>query len=346
MIYFENTALQSACLHLVGNKGRGEGILLSVSPMQVDNSIRPILLQFFISPFKSAERYSFFHHSGLEFNFVCKIVRGVFNNPESLYDSSVMLANQLYDCSENNRIKGGEFYVAYFKEVEVDGIITDAVGLFKTENKETYLHVVSRDGKNDMEQEAGININKLDKGCIVFNMNQEEGYSLAIIDNTNKTEAKYWIEDFLQARPRSDEFHQTQTVLQAAKKYITKQLPVEREITKGEQAELLNKSLRFFQENECFEISRFSNVVMGDNSHALSFEQFAESYSASSSLELVDGFNISASAVKKYSRSTKSVIKLDRNFHIYIHGGEGLIKRGYDEASGMEFYQLFFEKEE
>lgn len=32
--------------------------------------------------------------------------------------------------------------------------------------------------------------------------------------------------------------------------------------------------------------------------------------------------------------------------HIYVHGGDGLIKKGYDEATGMEFYQLFFKNEE
>ena len=38
----------------------------------------------------------------------------------------------------------------------------------------------------------------------------------------------------------------------------------------------------------------------------------------------------------------KSVIKLDKNFHIYVHGGEGLIRKGYDPETGMAFYQLYF----
>lgn len=54
----------------------------------------------------------------------------------------------------------------------------------------------------------------------------------------------------------------------------------------------------------------------------------------------------SESAVKKSSRSMKSVIKLDKNFHIYVHGGEGLIKKGYDPETGMAFYQLYFKEEE
>jgi hypothetical protein len=50
--------------------------------------------------------------------------------------------------------------------------------------------------------------------------------------------------------------------------------------------------------------------------------------------------------VKKQAKAFKNVIKLDCNFHIYVHGGEGLIKKGYDEETGMEYYQLYFKKEE
>ena len=325
MIYSENTALQAACLHIVGNKSLEEGLSLSSSPMRIDSSMLPVLTHFFISSFNSDERYAFFHHSGLAFNFVHKVVTGIFENPGTLYGSSVMLANQLYDCSEHSKIKGGELYVAYFKDVEIDGKIADAVGLFKAEKKDTYLRVITKNGNNGLEQEYGININKLDKGCLVFNLERENGYVIAVIDNTNKTEAKYWVEDFLQAKPRSDEYRHTRSILSATKNFITKQLPNDRDVTKGEQAELMDKTLRYFQENECFEMEDFSSRVMGDKQLSADFGQYVESYMAKNNLEQVGCFDISASAVKKSSRSMKSVIKLDKNFHIYVHGGEGLI---------------------
>jgi hypothetical protein len=46
------------------------------------------------------------------------------------------------------------------------------------------------------------------------------------------------------------------------------------------------------------------------------------------SIDREDGFSISAEAVKKQSRVFKSVLKLDKNFHIYIHGDKELIERG------------------
>ena len=42
----------------------------------------------------------------------------------------------------------------------------------------------------------------------------------------------------------------------------------------------------------------------------------------------------------------KKVIKLDDNFHIYVHGRRELIERGYDEEKGQTFYKIFFDQEE
>ena len=346
MIYSENTALQAVCLHIVGNKNLEEGVQLSESLMRLNQSMLPILTQYFMASFKSDERYSFFHHSGLEFNFVYKVVSSIFDDPEALYQSSVKLANHLYENSTHNKIKSGEFYVAFFRDMEVDGKKADAVGLFKSETKDTFLKVVSHNGNNELEPESGININKLDKGCLVFNLNREEGFVIAIIDNTNRTEAKYWVEDFLHAKQRSDEYKHTRMLLSATKYYITKELPSECDVTKGEQAEILDKAFRYFKDNETFEMDTFNERVLGEEKLATGFVEYVDAYMAKNEMEPLDRFSISESAVKKSSRLMKSIIKLDKNFHIYVHGGEGLIKKGYDAITGMEYYQLFFKNEE
>jgi hypothetical protein len=49
-------------------------------------------------------------------------------------------------------------------------------------------------------------------------------------------------------------------------------------------------------------------------------------------------------AVKKQERIFKSVLKLDKNFHIYIHGDRELIEQGMD-ADGRKFYKIYFEEE-
>ena len=60
---------------------------------------------------------------------------------------------------------------------------------------------------------------------------------------------------------------------------------------------------------------------------------------------IADRCELSAPAVRRQARGITSVIKLDRNFHIYVHGDRQLIRKGFDDATGMHYYQLFFENE-
>ena len=50
------------------------------------------------------------------------------------------------------------------------------------------------------------------------------------------------------------------------------------------------------------------------------------------------------SAIKKQARSIKSIIKLDKNFHIYVHGSRKLIEQGADEE-GRKFYKIYYKEE-
>ena len=50
-------------------------------------------------------------------------------------------------------------------------------------------------------------------------------------------------------------------------------------------------------------------------------------------------------AVKKQARVFKSVLKLDKNFHIYIHGNRDLIEQGTDER-GRKYYNIYYEEEQ
>lgn len=45
----------------------------------------------------------------------------------------------------------------------------------------------------------------------MFNTEREEGFAVCVVDNTNRAEARYWIDDFLHVRPRQDNYHNTGT---------------------------------------------------------------------------------------------------------------------------------------
>lgn len=130
------------------------------------------------------------------------------------------------------------------------------------------------------------------------------------------------------------------------KTFVTKELPQQFEVTKADQAELINESVKFFKGKEEFDFEDFGNEVLKQPEVIQSFNDFSNKYQQERDIEIADNFTISDAAVKKQSRAFKSVIKLDKNFHIYVHGNNQYIKKGYDETTGMHYYQLFFKEEQ
>lgn len=342
----EITQLEMACLHHIGRKAEGEGMLLSDSPLVLDEVSRRNLFTYCFSSFREGETLCFFNELGLEYNESYNCVRKAFADRGTFVQQSRDIAKLLYERSVHPGIKSGDLIVVFFVDCEINGFVTDAIGLYKCENTTSFLSMSCDENGAEIATLQGIDLRRVDKAALIFNINEEDGYVMTVVDNTNRTEAKYWVDEFLQAKPRSDEYQHTQNFLRATKSFITRQLPVDREVTKGEQAELMDKTLRYFKENDTFDRVDFNQQVMPDEELATGFGQFVDSYMDKNDLVPVESFNISESAVKRQTRFMKSVIKLDRNFHIYVHGGEGLIKKGYDEETGMEYYQLYFKKEE
>lgn len=347
MIHTQDTSIQSIVLHKVGNKSADEGLHLSQEALQPGEEIRNLLLHYFVSPFKQEEYFHLFHESGLHMNEVFSFVSSIFDEPESLYNYSVDLAKHLYEQSTHPKIKGGEFYVVYFRDMLLDGEILDAVGLFKSESRETYLKVYPTGGNYDIQSDSGININKLDKGCLIFNTEADQGYVVAAIDNLNKnSDARYWFDLFLQIKQREDKYYHTQQAIAMCKSFVTQKLPEEFQMDRADQAEILNDSAEYFKEHDSFDMKDFAEQVIRQPEAVQSFMGYKADYEEMNDLELAETFDISEEAVKKKARYLKSVIKLDKNFHVYIHGKRERVKKGIDPETGLNFYQLLFEKED
>ena len=129
--------LDSLVIHWVGNKSNDDGITISKHKVELTENTSSILLKYFISSFKYDDLYKFHHTSNLELNEVYNYVSNIFQNRSCILEQSQLLAKFLYELSTHPNIKSGEFYIAYFTNCEVENINTDAIGIFKSENKET-----------------------------------------------------------------------------------------------------------------------------------------------------------------------------------------------------------------
>jgi hypothetical protein len=330
----------------VGRQDDANSLILAKDTLHIEEpEIKDLLCHYFLSPFKSSEYFNLYHDTDINMNEVFVCVSKIFDNPNVLHEQSVILAQHLHEQSIHPKIKSGEFYTVYFKDCIVDGEMVDAVGLFKSENKDTFLKVLQAGDGFEIESEQGVNINKLDKGCLIFNTEREQGYVASVVDNTGKgAEAQYWFDAFLHVRQRRDEFYNTQQTLSLCKSFVRDELPQRFEISKADQAALLNKSVRFFKEKDNFNAEEFANEVMEDPEVIESFHRYKTDYQQTHDTEIADDFAISESALKQQARVFKSVIKLDKNFHIYVHGNRNLIEQGV-EANGKKFYKIYYEEE-
>jgi len=350
MITFLEASLQQLSIHKTGNKQLDEPLLLSEAPLELqDDILGDLLMQYFLKPFeKQNEIYRLNHSSGnLQLNEVYHFAAAIFDNKEDFHANSCQLAKHLYELANHPKIKAGELYVVHFNNLQIEGELHEAIGIFKSEQKEPYLTVLHQDSGFTLQyQQEAINIKKLDKGCIIFNTEKEAGYKVAVVDNTNRSEAVYWMDEFLQLKVRNDDYNQTNNVLSVYKTFVTEKMDDEFEISKADKIDLLNRSINYFKKKDHFDLEEFSNEVIANEQGIAMFKDYKKQYEQEFESPIDDSFSINNMAVKKQARVYKSVLKLDRNFHIYIHGNKELIEKGFDEAKNMNYYKVYFKEEQ
>lgn len=351
MVTFFEASLNIISVHHVGNSGQNEMYALSDHPLEMSDEVVPkLLLQYFLKPFeKINEVYHLTHSSNdLNLNEVYHFVTQAFEDEAKFHEASEEIAKYLYRVANHPKIKAGELYVAYFNRVQIEGELQDAIGIFKSENKETYLKVYPDRGGFQVDyEENAVNINKLDKGSLIFNSEKENGYKVVVVDNTSRGQeaAAYWKDEFLHLKIRNDSFNQTSNALGLYKNFVEQKLDSEFELGKADKIDLLNRSMKYFNEKETFDLDEFTGEVLGNPQAIESFKNFKSQFETEYDSPIADSFEISGSAVKKQSRIYKSVLKLDKNFHIYIHGDKELIEKGFDDEKHLNYYKVYFKDE-
>ena len=101
----------------------------------------------------------------------------------------------------------------------------------------------------------------------------------------------------------------------------------------------------FFKKADTFNENLFKEEVVSDPQIIDAFENFKNYYEEKNELALKDQFDVSNSAVKDEKKYFKHVLKLDKNFHVYIHGQKKYIEKGYDSDRDMNYYKLYFREE-
>jgi len=129
------------------------------------------------------------------------------------------------------------------------------------------------------------------------------------------------------------------------KSFVLEQVPEEFEVDRTVQMELLNRSSGYFDDHEEVNTKEFASSILEQPELIESFENYKEQYQEERGVEIQDEFKTAKPAVKAGKKFFKSVLKLDKNFHIYVHGNPQNIESGFDEERGMKYYKVFFKEE-
>ncbi|MXN92925.1 nucleoid-associated protein [Flavobacterium sp. Sd200] len=350
MINLFNTQIETLSIHRVGNKSRSEAIFLSEQPYKPSDEIVPLLKEYFFKPFRDKEEnyFQFAHDVHLDYHDMYNYATEMFANPNMAHEISKKITKHLFEQSNHPHIKNGEVYVAYLTNLNIDNNPVDAIGIFKSEIKTDFLQF-NEDGSNlEMILQQGINLNKLDKGCLIFNYKKEDGYKILTVDH-NRYDARYWLEHFLSVDAFQDENFMTKKYMKFVQDFAKDVvLPAE---DKKEEVMFMNRAVNHFAKNDMFEETAFLNEVIDNPDLIPEFKNYKVEKAPKYSIEDVTSFPIANAAVTDARKKIKNVINLDTNIQIKMdfinaESAEKFVEKGWDEEKQMYYYLVYFNKEQ
>jgi hypothetical protein len=349
MLEFSSTSIKRLSITWVGNKNRYEGVQVPKTTLvPVHDFAHEVLISTFLKPFEKQEEFFYFHHEeDVSNNRIYQACMNIFADQDTMSEQATQITQILYECALSPKVNGGEFFVAYFDEVLLGGEPCAAIGIFKIQTKDSYLKVERTADSFALNVIEGIPTGKLETAALIFNVDETEGYRVCAIDSVSKKDELSFVkDDFLKIRPIEDSYFNTRHYITMASEFITQQAPRKLNLDRADQIDLLNRSADYFKDNEYFEVDDFAGTLFPEEEQQEAFKEFRDEYAKANVVPLEDKFDISGQAVKKQAKVFKSVIKLDKNFHIYVHGRRDLIEKGFDDDKGKKYYKVFFEDEE
>ncbi len=343
-MFFSDTQITNFAIHSIRENLGEKEVILSEEELQLDEDLSLVLKTYFFKKFeKPNSLFHFTHEHDLSMNEVFCFCQMIFEGEADFIEVSQAISNFLYTKSKSSSIKTGEVYITKVTGIVFEDQVVNGIGIFKSENKDTFLKVYPDETGFGISADQGININKLDKGAVILDVENEHGYVVAMIDNVNKQEqAKYWKDDFLGVDYRTDVFHKTQQTIDVVKGFVEQGMENADQI---EKIDFMHRSFEYLKENDQFNQEEFKEIVLQSEDKKAGFEEFVQTLPEEYNFDLDSEFEISKPAIKNNKRYIRSVIKLDKNYHIYVHGRRDWIERGVDQEKQLNYYKVYFENE-
>lgn len=348
MITRKNASISKFIIHKVGNKFNDTKNAFSEKLVDFDEASYDLMLPFLLRPFGSVvQSYRFNHHANISLNEINSYCTQIFNDEDAFIDVSKHIVTHLYEQSTSAQIKTGDVLIVMFEGIEFNEITTNAIGIFKIENKVNFFQTYLENNSYDVLVQKGISSKKVDKGCLILNQTDTEGNIILSVDN-NSYDAQYWLNQFLNIKYADDANNHTQQYIALCKDFSTEILKP----TYGAQEQniFLAKTIDFFKENEVVNLERFKEELFEEDKHKNLFDDYKKTFEDEQNIVLRNQFDVAESVVNKEKKKIKTDIKLDTNIQIKLDidapdASAEYLERGYDNEKKMHFYKVFFNVE-
>ncbi len=345
MVDFSNIYLEKLAIHKVGNPTQEIENFVSNDLFKPTDDLRETLLTYFLKSFKKTDTiYQLLHQPEEKENPLYLAAESLFSVPERLLEESEKILHHLFAQSNHPNIKIGELFVCYFSSILIEDQLVDGIGIFKAETKNSYLQVTEKGEVLDVSHHLGSNVEKLDKGCLILNMEKQDGYRVLSVDN-NAYDTAYWLYDFLNVDQVKNGSFYTKSYLELVDNFSNEIIAPETD--KQEQMKFLSDSVEYFATHETFDIDEFTEKVIPHNEkRAAEFKSFQQEVIP----ESADTFTISKDTFKSASKKIKNIIKLDTKIQIKLDlndpaACDKFIEKHYDDTRKMYYYKVYFNEE-
>lgn len=348
MISRKNASISKFIIHKVGNKFNDTKNAFSEKTVDFDEASYDLMLPFLLRPFGSVvQSYRFNHHSNIVLNEINSYTSQIFNQDDAFIDVSKHIVTHLFEQSNSSQIKTGDVLVVMFEGIEYQEITTNAIGIFKIENKVNFFQTYLEKNSYDVLVQKGISSKKVDKGCLILNQSDAEGNIILSVDN-NSYDAQYWINHFLNIKYADDSNSHTQQYIGLCKDFSQEILKTS--YGSQEQNAFLAKTIDYFKEHEIVAIENFKDEIFEEDKHKTLFDSFKKEYEGENNVLIRNQFDVSDLVVNKEKKKIKTDIKLDTNIQIKLdidapEAASEYLERGYDDEKKMHYYKVFFNAE-
>lgn len=349
MIKKTRAEITKCILHKVANKYNSGQNVFSEELIRFDAETYDLMKNFLLKPFSNlTQSYRFSHHADVRLNEMNNYASEIFTNEESFIEFSKNIVNHLYEQSNSAQIKTGDVIVVFIEGIEYKDVLTEAVGVFKIENKVDFFQTYLDDNESwDVVVQQGISTKKIDKGCLILNTTDTEGTVVFSVDNNNY-DAQYWIKNFLGVKLADDYNSHTQNYLELCSSFSEE--VIKPEFGKHEQGNFLANTVDYFKEHESVDYHNFKDEIFEEEKHKDLFEDYKKHYETLNDVLIRNNFDVSGVVLKKEKSRLKTEIKLDTNISIKLDvdapdAASEYLERGYDEEKKMKYYKVYFNEE-